>query len=157
MAIICYYHADFATEPAVKFLAGRAAQRGWPPRPAAEVARMVEDVFAETFDADPGHFLVSLCNTGDPLDEGAMRLALKYVSEWRVGAWSAVQNRTKGVEPPTVDCAVEHGRLLEAYPERVRPQGLASGSANAARMRGSRWRSSARPSCRSCARASVSW
>ena len=86
MVIICYYHADFATEPAVKFLQGRAAQRGWPPRPTAEVARMVEDVFAEAFDADPGDFLVPLCDTGGPLDDGAMRLALKYVSEWRVGA-----------------------------------------------------------------------
>lgn len=125
----------------MKYLAGRAAQRKWPKRPSEEVARIVEDTFAEAFDADATYVIGSLCNADEPDDEAAMRLALKYVSEWRAGVWSAAQNRSKGVEPPTQDCAVEQGRFLERFPENVRPEGLGSGSDGAARMRGSRWRS----------------
>ena len=141
MVVICYVLADWHTEPAVKFLTGRAAQRTWPARPPAEVSKIVEDTFAEAFDADPEYVIQSLCNTDAPHDEAAMRQALKYVSEWHTGAWTAVQNRTKGVEVPTEDCFVQQARELEAYPESVRPRALGSGSANAARMRGSRWRS----------------
>ena len=100
----------------------------------------MEDVFGEAFDADPGFVVGSLCDLDAPHDAAAMRLALKYLSEWRVSAWAAVQNRTKGVEPPTEDCFLEHERVLETFPESVRPQALDRGSANAARMRGSRWR-----------------
>ena len=76
MVVICYVLADWHTEPAVKFLTGRAAQRTWPARPPAEVSKIVEDTFAEAFDADPEYVIQSLCNTDAPHDEAAMRQAL---------------------------------------------------------------------------------
>jgi hypothetical protein len=123
----------------VKFLVGKAAQRRWPTRSTAEIVRIVEDTFSAAFDESPDQ-VTALCDTEEPLDEHAMRAALHYVEQWRVTVWVAQQNRDKGVEPPSEDCFVEHARRLEAYPEEVRPRSLASGTASAQRMRGSRWR-----------------
>lgn len=139
VVIISYALAEWDTEPAVKYLVAKAAQRQWPVRPDGEVARVVQDAFALAFDANPAHVL-ALCDTAAPSDEEAMRTALHYVEQWRVARWSAQLNREKGVEPSSEDCFIEHARRLEAHPEHVRPRSLASGKPGAMRMGGTRWR-----------------
>jgi hypothetical protein len=138
VVLICYYLADWDVAPAVKFLNGKAPKRRWPALAEEEVGRIVENVYlAETTTVE---HVLALSDMDDPLCPEALREALHYVEQWRVAKWVTEQNCTRGTEPPTDECAVQHERLIAGIPIGLKPRSIGCGSGGTARKSGSRWR-----------------
>ena len=92
IAIICYVLAEWRVEPAVAFLNAKAVHKRWPARSETEVATLVEDTWLAAVEDDIDR-VGALTSTEAPLDVVAMRTALHYVEQWRVGAWVALSGR----------------------------------------------------------------
>lgn len=137
VALIIYVLAGYATEPAVVFLRNAVSARNWPEMSDDQFVRLVEQLFLDADEND----IAAFSDEANPLDSDAMRVALRYVREWRLVAWGKRLNEERGVAPSVrmlVDKAHELGVTCSngVFPK---PIGCAVGSA--ARVWARRFRS----------------
>ena len=135
VVVLIYWLADGVVDPAVFYLRQRGHQHHWSDEDDEELADLVEQVFADTADAD----VLALTDADDPLDVAALKEATRYGLQWRLRTWTLAQNR-KGVAVPAGDNLEEfEARRLE-QPPALRPAPWGDVWNGAARMRLSRWR-----------------
>lgn len=126
-----YMRAGWSTEPAVRYLRARALEHHWPAKTEAELSAMVEDLMMH---ADPEE-VDALANTSDPSHPEALRVACKYVHEWKVVDWSRRVTLEKGEAPSTRRMLQQAEADREELPERFRPGEIGT----SVDRRGKRW------------------
>ena len=94
--LIIYVLAGHAHQPAVHHLRLSGRRRRWPEKRDCELQSIVEDCFMEVGTEE----LADLTNVRRPLDEAAMRVAIKVLREWDVYSWGRRLN-VGGVAPTT--------------------------------------------------------
>ena len=136
VALIAFCLSNYATAPAVEFLAGAAAKRKWPVKTEEELAAMVEEIFLK---ADLQE-VEELCDLRNPKDLAAAREGVRFSEQWRLADWVQRLNFGSGVAPSTetVLQRLEAERLR--LPELVRPASRGSAAEPWARMWALRWR-----------------
>ena len=103
-------------DPAVFYLRQRGRQHHWPDKDDEELADLVQQVFADTADAD----VLALTDADDPLDVAALKEATRYGLQCSLRIWTLAQNH-KGVAVPAGDNPEEfEARRLE-QPPGLRP------------------------------------
>lgn len=135
--LAAYSLAGYVAEPAVIYLEECGRRHDWPHKGAEELSTMVEDLFTAVVDWDE---FAALSDVEDPFDEEALKVALKYVGEWRIIEWVRTQNRTIGAGPSSQAML---DRLEEGYsslPEHLRPRPVGTISQVGARVRAHRLR-----------------
>ena len=134
--LIIYGLTGYAAEPAVNFLAACGRRRHWPEKSEEELETIVVDLFLKVDAVE----LAGLTDTEGPADPAAMVAALPVVEQWRLVAWTAGANTTKGVAPSTD--ALLHRLEVERLklPEAVRPEPRGTVADSRAREWARRWR-----------------
>ena len=83
VALIIYVLAGYVAEPAIVFLRSAGSARNWPDMSDDQLVRLVEQLFLDANESD----IAALSDETSPLDGDAMRVALRYVREWRLVVW----------------------------------------------------------------------
>ena len=137
-AVIIYVLADYAAEPAAKFLAGQGRIHRWPDKPERDLCALVESLFVEAHAADAGG-LIALTDVENPSDPTAMATATGYVEEWRLYIWAKDLNVSKGVAPSTSSVLerVVATRLANGH---AAPYAIGTAAQGASRMWATRFR-----------------
>ena len=100
VCLILFDLAEYDAEPAVVYLRGVAAQRGWPPRGDDDTRGLVHDVFLDaTANTNGLQRYAALTDASDPMDVGAMQQAAKRIVEWRGVVWARSVNTRIGLGP----------------------------------------------------------
>ena len=114
--LIAYFLAGCVADPAVKYLGGCGRRRHWPDKSEEELKRIIEDAFLRVDAAE----LAALTDECNPADEGAMKAALKMVSEWRLAAWARNLNEEHALAPSTEAVLQRYEDLRERMPDAAR-------------------------------------
>ena len=112
VVVLIYWLADGVVDPAVFYLRQQGRQHHWPDKDDEELADLVEQVFAETADAD----ILALTDTDDPLDVAALKEATRYGLQLRLRMWTLAQNRNGVVVPAGDNLEEFEARRLEQPP-----------------------------------------
>ena len=131
-----YALADYTAEPAVRFLMDAAKRRKWPPKAEEDLSRLVEEHFLKT---DP-EALAAWSDVNAPSDAATVKVALKYVEQWRLVAWTRNLNYDSGVAPSTESVLLRLEAARAQLPEELRPAGQGTSADAKARMWAYRWR-----------------
>ena len=134
--ITIYALADYTAEPAVRFLMDAAKRRKWPPKAEEDLSRLVEEHFLKT---DP-EALAAWSDVNAPSDAATVKVALKYVEQWRLVAWTRNLNYDSGVAPSTESVLLRLEAARAQLPEELRPAGQGTSADAKARMWAYRWR-----------------
>jgi hypothetical protein len=96
-AVIAMYSLADSAEPAVAYLQACGRERHWPDRGSEDLTKLTEDLFLQT-DATE---VVDLTDSVNPSHPQTLAVALRYVEQWRVVAWSRALNTERGIAPST--------------------------------------------------------
>ena len=136
VVLLIYMLSTNDLEPAVLYLRQRGRQNHWPDREDEELAALATEAFL----AASVEEIAALWDAEAPADAGALEAAGRYVQQWRVAAWVAVQNRTKGVAPPSDLVLAKFAEVRSSLPAGAQGSAWGVAAMPAARARLTRWR-----------------
>ena len=135
-ALLVYAIAGNLADPAALYLEEEAKRKGWADKGLCEIGRMVEDEFLAVDDLE----LATWRCADDASDLGILRAATKWVEGWRLGRWTASQNRVARVAPASRRVYGEYELQRAALSEAVRPPAWGVRFNGSARKAATRWR-----------------
>ena len=103
--LIIYVLAGYVHQPAMHFLKLSGRRRRWPEKRDGELQSIVDNCFAQASVEE----LADLTDVRRPLDEAAMRAAVKVLREWDVYSWGTELN-IRGIAPAT-HMVIQHAHL----------------------------------------------
>ena len=124
------YAISGSVEPGVVFLRQTGRTRHWAERSDSELSDLVLDAFGRA----GGDELLALVNEEETPDLAALRLAWKFVTQWRVSLWIAAQNR-KTISPASSLVLDRFEALRLEAPPTARPPPWGTSDSSTARMK----------------------
>lgn len=126
-ALSIYVLAGYSVEPAVRYLRTCALERHWPPKSEEVLETFLMDCFLAK---DPLRLAEQV---EDPGDVEPMRVAQRYVLEWRAVEWARGRVLGPRIPPPSALVMQQYEEARLSVPEDVRPGPCGAGGVGSAK------------------------